>query len=340
MNTDNKTDSYRVQHTHKTRNTDTIKNTYVRKLTSIALMAIMVGGGLTFAIPGMEPAQAAQISSNPNLKVSAEGQNADNEIAHTNIVEVVVIDDLNSADDASAPIVTVDGNPLTMRQNSGGWYGYFASAEILNAGLTDDGIDGLVSNPPSPLRPTVDADLVQTFTLDGDFDVVYQRPGGDQTVSMELDDPDTSVSLDRANYPQNTDVVITLDDQALNVDPTGEDTWYFTTRGAPLYGADAGDDIERESKALKDRQDARDRADKIYEESTADPAGTRTGEIEAAEAKFDEVNIPAQERLKDTFLDDTQRTIHKRTGYRSAGTTRQSRWGWNRRRSNSLSFAR
>ena len=58
-----------------TRNTDTIKNTHVRKLTSIALMAIMVGGGLTFAIPGMEPAYAAQISSNPNLKVSAEGQN-------------------------------------------------------------------------------------------------------------------------------------------------------------------------------------------------------------------------------------------------------------------------
>ena len=40
---------------------------------------------------------------------------------------------------------------------------------------------------------------------------------------MELDDPDSSVSLDRANYPQNTDVVITIDDQALNVDPTGED---------------------------------------------------------------------------------------------------------------------
>ena len=58
------------------RNTDTIKNANVRKLTSIALMTIMVAGGLTFAIPGMEPAEAAQISSNPNLKVSAEGQNS------------------------------------------------------------------------------------------------------------------------------------------------------------------------------------------------------------------------------------------------------------------------
>ena len=110
-------DSYRVQHTHNTRNTDTIKNTYVRKLTSIALMAIMVGGGLTFAIPGMEPAQAAQISSNPHLKVSAEGQNADNTIASTNIIEVVVIDDLNNDPTSSEPIVTVDGNTLRMAQS-------------------------------------------------------------------------------------------------------------------------------------------------------------------------------------------------------------------------------
>ena len=68
------------------------------------------------------------ISSNPHLKVSAEGQNGDNEIASTNIVEVVVIDDLNSDSTASnRPIVKVNGRysphvPVT----SGGWYGYFA----------------------------------------------------------------------------------------------------------------------------------------------------------------------------------------------------------------------
>ena len=112
------------------RNTDTIKNANVRKLTSIALMAIMVAGGLTFAIPGMEPAEAAQISSNPNLKVSAEGQNADNEIASTNVVEVVVIDDLNNERTDSKPTVTVAGNPLLMYQSSGAWYGYFADTSI------------------------------------------------------------------------------------------------------------------------------------------------------------------------------------------------------------------
>ena len=67
-----------------------IKNACARKLASVALAAIMVAGGLTFAVPGMEPAHATQVSNNSFLRVSAEGQNADNEIAVTNIVEVVV----------------------------------------------------------------------------------------------------------------------------------------------------------------------------------------------------------------------------------------------------------
>ena len=47
--------------------------------------------------------------------------------------------------------------------------------------------------------------------LDGEFDVVYNSPAGTQTVTLDRDDPDSSVSLDRTNYPQNTDVVVTLD---------------------------------------------------------------------------------------------------------------------------------
>ena len=56
---------------------------------------------------------------------------------------------------------------------------------------------------------------------------------------MEYDNPDSSVGLDRSNYPQNTGVVITIDDQAMNVDPTSEDSWYINTDGAPLYGTTA-----------------------------------------------------------------------------------------------------
>ena len=40
-------------------------------------MAIMVAGGLTFAIPGVDPVFADVDPTNPNLYVSAEGQDAD-----------------------------------------------------------------------------------------------------------------------------------------------------------------------------------------------------------------------------------------------------------------------
>ena len=119
------------------RNTNTIKNTNVRKLTSIALMTIMVAGGLTFAIPGMEPAEAAQINSNPGLRVSAEGQNADNEIGPTNIVEVVIVDSLYD-DDSGEPIVTVNDTELDLAWSGSAWYGYFADPAILTTGLADD----------------------------------------------------------------------------------------------------------------------------------------------------------------------------------------------------------
>ena len=107
-----------------------INNSSLKKATSLALAAIMVAGGLTLAVPGMEPARAAQVSSNPNLRVSAEGQNADNEIGATNIVEVSILDNK-----ISPPIVTVDGNALAMYRSGGAWYGYFADKDIKKTGL-------------------------------------------------------------------------------------------------------------------------------------------------------------------------------------------------------------
>ena len=228
-------------------------------------MAIMVGGGLTFAIPGMEPAYAAQISSNPNLKVSAEGQNADNEITHINIIEVIVRDsDIGDLGD-SEPIIVVDDNTvLDMRFFSGAWYGYFASDKIDESGLvattnadgddldadgyTKSNIDDLVRGEPTfdplplgaPTPAPGDDDarvetgdpLVTLYTLDGEFDVVYEKPANEQSVTLELDDPDVSVSLDRTNYPRNTDVAVTIDDMAMNVDPTSEDTWFLVVGNA------------------------------------------------------------------------------------------------------------
>ena len=153
-----KSTDYRA-HTHTTRNTDTIKNTHVRKLTSIALMAIMVGGGLTFAIPGMEPAYAAQISSNPHLKVSAEGQSSSNEIAATNIVQIVIIDDLTD-ESANRPLVTVNGDDFSssMYFYSGAWYGYFADEDIENTGL---GIDCTADDNICTPTQVDDSDLLR-----------------------------------------------------------------------------------------------------------------------------------------------------------------------------------
>ena len=75
---------------------------------------------------------------------------------------------------------------------------------------------------------------------DGEFDIVYEKPANAQTVTLDLDDPDSGISLDRANYPQNTDVVATIDDQALNVDPTVRRRHGGLTPTAdPVYGTNA-----------------------------------------------------------------------------------------------------
>ncbi len=222
-------------------------------------MTIMVAGGLTFAIPGMEPAQAAQINSNPNLLVSAEGQNAGNEIAETNIVEVIVNDeDINELGNAE-PRVTVGGDKLTMYQaGSGAWYGYFADEDFetifdlactaaappLGALCAPDVTGNYLRDTPA--RGSTDTlggteANVYLFELSGEFDIVYEKAGGDQTVTLDIDNPASGLSLDRNNYPQNTGVVATIEDQALNVDPTGKDTWTFGTDGnSQFYGTATG----------------------------------------------------------------------------------------------------
>ena len=354
MNTDNKTDSYRVQHTHKTRNTDTIKNTYVRKLTSIALMAIMVGGGLTFAIPGMEPAHA-QVQSNPNLIVSADGLGG-NVIAATNIVEVIINDpDNNESDDNLR--VTVDGTELNIRWYSGSWYGYFADTDILTSELitqsnideddateqTDadrlvdrqvidnlvkdentftvdpplmintDGVDGTVGDVIAPTTLADNKPLVQLIDLSDDFSVTYHTPI-QQTVNLEYDDPDSSVSLDRETYPKNTGVVITIDDQALNVDPTDTDVWWFGDDGTAYYNS-----ISTETDAAAARVAAIKIAEDDRDEKIRMANVTRNGSIaEADPATFES----AATSKRGTTLGTAQTIVADTTTYTPEQRTR------------------
>jgi len=92
-------------------------------------MAIMVAGGLTFAVPGVMPAAYA---ANANLFVSAENSQFDNYMSGPQVIEVVVIDsDINDTDEAKGePDVTVNGKILRMAQGvDGNWYGYFADRD-------------------------------------------------------------------------------------------------------------------------------------------------------------------------------------------------------------------
>ena len=115
-----------------------MQNEIYRKYTSITLMAIMVAGGLTFAIPGTDPVFAEVSTSNPSLYVSAEGQDPDNMFAEGNIIEVIIRDDtIGDTDEGEAePEVTVNGADLRMLQTANGyWTAYFAEVDAL-AGIT------------------------------------------------------------------------------------------------------------------------------------------------------------------------------------------------------------
>ncbi len=279
-----------------------MQNEIYRKYTSITLMAIMVAGGLTFAVPGTDPVFAQTSASNPNLYVSAEGQDPDNIFAEGNIIEVIIRDDsIGDTDEGEAePEVTVNGADLRMLQTANGyWTAYFAevdaladAAESLPYGvscgedidiagpgkdipLTDsDGIylppgsvcsdlsvsrildDGEPRHPlirePRGLTDYKDDDTtigqlglvnedlwpfiqVFDFTPEGDVEIVYNKGGDRQTVTLTFDDPSESHSLDRQKYPQGAHVHITLEDYALNIDPTDEDTWVFDTQNDAAY---------------------------------------------------------------------------------------------------------
>ena len=106
-----------------------MNNEIGRKITSLTLMAIMVAGGLTFAVPGVMPAAHA---ANANLFVSAENSQFDNYMSGPQVIEVVIIDsDINDTDEAKGePDVTVNGKILRMVQAvDGNWYGYFADMD-------------------------------------------------------------------------------------------------------------------------------------------------------------------------------------------------------------------
>ena len=101
-------------------------------------------------------------------------------------------------------------------------------------------------------------------------------------------------------------MVVTLDDIALNVDPTGEDTWYFTTDPdvGPFYKEPTNfANIAIYAQAAFDRDSDIEDAQAEFDRATSDPRGERIATIAKAQADFDTIDIPARAALEDPFID-------------------------------------
>lgn len=235
-----------------------MENEIVRKTTSLTLIAIMVAGGLTFAIPGTAPAHAQTTA----MSVSAVNDMFANSFVGAQVVEVSINHPDFRADDASErsfePVVTVDDNPLIMRQATNGvWYGYFVDANMaaaahgngMNFGTTTSS-DPIDNNDAAELyygggNVLTNPDLVTSriviqafeFTEASDIDIELENGGGSEAVTLAFDTVEdyASLVLDRGIYPLESHVHIEITDTWLNIDPTAEDEWVFNTSTNEAY---------------------------------------------------------------------------------------------------------
>ena len=102
-----------------------MQDTARRKAASLALLTIMLAGGMTIAMPGEPPQAAAQTGT---LSVSATGA-----FGGPQILEIVVDDPSRDGLDSGTPLpdVRIDGSRVVMAQSdTGKWYAYVASDEL------------------------------------------------------------------------------------------------------------------------------------------------------------------------------------------------------------------
>ena len=74
-----------------------------------------------------------------------------------------------------------------------------------------------------------------TLTVSGNVVVQYNKGGAPQSITLGFDTVEgyASMALDRASYPQSSQVHATITDLWLNIDPTDEDSWTFATGDTP-----------------------------------------------------------------------------------------------------------
>ena len=231
---------------HSSSRPQILENNTTRKVASICMMAIMVAGGMTIAIPSMTPQAAAQSMM---LSVSADAA-PDNTFGGPQVIEIVV-DDPDRRETGSGsnfgpgpsapPEVTANDKRIKMTQSeSGKWYGYVIAEgatdrfyPLINFLKISDNIyyppaDTLLSGAPD--RPTgAKIDSITMIDLDGEFEVKY----GSESITLNYDEDgvDEDVIVDRRNVPNTAQVHIAISDFRLNLDPTREDIWALSTDG-------------------------------------------------------------------------------------------------------------
>ena len=245
-----------------------MENEIVRKTTSLTLIAIMVAGGLTFAVPGVIPAAHADGA----LYVSAESDMFENTFVGAQVIEVIVNDGQYRDDNGSCrltgggsePIVTIDDNELKMQcAQSGNWYAYFVEKESAMAaqglGLFHFGDDTFMDTDAPYFVKDSDTNVLSEspsgiegelriyafdFTEGSTVDVELENSADTETVTLAYDTVEdyAELMLDRTKYPQMAHVHITITDTWLNIDPTSEDVWTFNTVTGEASYRDDNDD--------------------------------------------------------------------------------------------------
>ena len=76
--------------------------------------------------------------------------------------------------------------------------------------------------------------IIQLYSFSNSVVIQYNGAGSAQTVSLQYDEiPNITTSMDRTNYPPNSQVFLTINDMQLNQDPTSRDSWSFNV-ASPL----------------------------------------------------------------------------------------------------------
>ena len=242
-----------------------MQDTARRKAASLALMTIMLAGGMTIAMPGEPPQAAAQTGT---LSVSATGA-----FGGPQILEIVVDDPSRDGLDPGTPLpdVRIDGSRVVMAQSdTGKWYAYVASDELTEdvgaqLGLSDyipageaafigyggSGAESFFAGAGQFLSAKAlgsnnggqigvfddDWPVIQVYEFKDDSPVDITHNAETVTLRYKEDHGDlASIQVDRADVPAGGQVHVAISDVQLNLNPTEDDIWYMWANGTTTYG--------------------------------------------------------------------------------------------------------